>query len=312
MERPAFEKLLAMAAKPAALEQTVGYVAACLRRFLKKREQVLICLPDSGTDSLGAIMEQAVLRAEGMPVFWKKDLRWKSLLKLAFSTRVTTVIAPPLIALGLAKLAKAADTPLYIRNVLVAGELCPEWIADGVQWGLDCKVWCCYGVGSGGVVRGCSCDKSRGIHLRDDVYGGRILDGSGEPVPEGQNGEVVFYPLSDPALPWNAGVQARLVTEPCSCGCASPRLMDIAPGSNTDLELLRLEEHLRRWTSVLDCRLWRGPHGLEMEIVVFPGEKLPKLPSCAKQVVRPWEPDRDEPFEILPEWKNVGYSSDSH
>ena len=67
---------------------------------------------------------------------------------------------------------------------------------------------------------------------------------------------------------------------------------------NVDPELLALSNSINRWTSVLDCRLERSAAGLEIEIVVFPGEKLPKLPSCARLVVRPWDPEHDEPFHV--------------
>lgn len=60
-------------------------------------------------------------------------------------------------------------------------------------------------------------------------------------------------------------------------------------------ELSRL---LRRWTSVLDFRLENTPSGLSLEMVTFPGEKLPKLPALAKLVVRPWKPDSDCPFAL--------------
>ncbi len=62
------------------------------------------------------------------------------------------------------------------------------------------------------------------------------------------------------------------------------------------VDALRLE--LRRWTTILDFRLTRGIGGLSLEMTVFPGEKLPKLPTLGKLVIREWEPDLDEPFAL--------------
>jgi len=70
-------------------------------------------------------------------------------------------------------------------------------------------------------------------------------------------------------------------------------------GSLLEPDIARLSGHLHRWTSILDCRVTRGDYGLELEIVTFPGEKLPKLPSCAKQVVRPWDPEREVPLFLV-------------
>jgi len=77
-------------------------------------------------------------------------------------------------------------------------------------------------------------------------------------------------------------------------------------------DLADLGQHLHSWTSVLDCRMRRGEYGLELEIVVFPGEKLPKLPSSAKLVVRPWDPKHDTPFFYAPTVKNSDFMWENH
>lgn len=100
---------------------------------------------------------------------------------------------------------------------------------------------------------------------------------------------------------WSAlGREAPGVTEDLSRSCAVPEGPGIQPDSAVAAELEALEQELQRWTSVLDCRLSRGEYGLELEMVVFPGEKLPTLPSAAKQTIRPWDPGRDEPFRRIP------------
>jgi len=35
-----------------------------------------------------------------------------------------------------------------------------------------------------------------------------------------------------------------------------------------------------------------------LALICFPGEKLPKFPSCAKLQVRPWNPERDCPLPL--------------
>jgi hypothetical protein len=61
--------------------------------------------------------------------------------------------------------------------------------------------------------------------------------------------------------------------------------------------------------SILDCRLSNGESGLEIELIVLPGDKLPKLPSCAKRVIRPWDPEKDVPYWFLPHWRKSVYNS---
>ena len=304
MEHPALLKMTELAQIPEKLDSTVSYLGEKLS-FLKKNEKVLICFAKDKPGCIGDLMEQAVLRCGAEPVVVSRDWRWKSILRLAFSNRVSTIIAPPLIVLGLTKLAKYKGTPLYIRNAVTAGYPCAEWMINGFEVGLDCRTWGCFGARTGVVVSGFSCGQSLGVHLRDDVYGVDIVDENGSSLPDGEIGEMVLYPLEAPEYRYPMGERARIERKPCSCGCASPRLMEIQTGKISDPALVDLSARLMSWTSVLDCRLKKGSYGLEMEIVTFPGEKMPKFPSAAKMVVRPWDPEKDEPFFYVPGIENT-------
>lgn len=73
---------------------------------------------------------------------------------------------------------------------------------------------------------------------------------------------------------------------------------DISPQKNAavDEDVCKLAAELLRWSSILDCSLQKSDYGLEMELVTFPGEMLPKLPSCARRITKNWRPDTDVPF----------------
>lgn len=311
MPNTAFISLRALVSQPQALEDTIQYLSEKMG-FISAKERVLICFPQEGEDSIGTLIEQAVLRRQAVPVIWGSDLRWKTLLRLAFDNRVGTIIGPPLVILGLTKLAKINGTPLYIRNVVTAGYPCQDWMIDGIVRGLDCATWGCFDPGTGPIVAGFSCGRSRGVHLRREEYDVAILDEAGQPVPEGEIGEVVLYPKRNRSIRYDSGVRARLERVACPCGCEGPRLMDIAAGNGVDPELAALGSELQNWSSVLDCRVERGTYGLELEIVCFPGRQMPKLPSCAKQIVRPWDPERDVPFGLIPSWKIPSFSGENH
>lgn len=296
-------KMVEIAQEPEMSEKTLAYLAEHMA-FLKKNEKVLVCFKKDRVGCLGELMEQAVIRCGAEPIVVEKDWRWKSILRLAFSSRITTIIAPPLIVLGLAKLAKHKQTPLFIRNVVTAGYPCLDWMIDSIAKGLDCNTWGCFGFRSGSVIAGFSCGNFQGVHLRDDMYGIRIVDETGSELPEGELGEMVLYPIDRPELIYPMGERARIDRTPCPCGCTGTKLKDLCHGSLTNPDLAPLGLYLQNWSSVLDCRLKKGEYGLEMEIVTFPGEKLPKLPTAAKQVVRPWDPEKDEPFFYVPGIEN--------
>lgn len=305
-----YQKLTAMASEPDALEKATQYLVSHLHRFLKRRDKVLILFPDTPA-TIGALMKEAVLRCEAIPQFLDGDHRWITILKTAFVGRIDCIIGPPLTILGLAKVAKHRSTPLFARNILVAGYPIKQWMVDGIERGLDCRAWGCYDPGMSSMIAGFTCRECC-LHLRDDRYRVRILDNDGNELPKGEIGRVIVSPLCKPELEFDTGDLARFEDAPCKCGGSIPRLMDIDTNNGIDPALSKLGESLHYWGSILDCKLANTGCGLELEIVVFPGEKLPKLPNCAKLVVRAWNPETDEPFPHAYVLKNRLFSRDTH
>jgi len=300
MEQAGCDAFLRRCGEPEALERGIAYLAEHLGRILKPRERVLICFPRRSERDLSWMMEQAAVRCGAAPVVWGPDFRWKTLLRMAFLTKASAIIGAPAIVLGLMKLRKNYATPLYIRKVITAGYPCMDWMIDGIREGFDCQVSGCFTFGLEAVAAGFACGHSLGVHLWDAEFGVEIVDGQGRPLPPGQSGEIVLYRKDDPALRCATGENARLEMGICGCGSASPRLMDFTPGKTMDPDLFALGQYLQSWTSILDCRLRKGPYGLEMELMTFPGEKLPELPTAAKRILRPWDPAKDEPFWYVP------------
>lgn len=306
-----YHRITKMASEPDAMAKTAEYLASCMGMFLKKRDKVLICFPDEGA-SLGTLLKAAVLRCEAVPMFLGEDDRWLTILKTAFVNRVDAIVGAPLMLLGLSKVAKHMGTPLFARNVLVAGYPSTDWMIEGIQRGLDCRVWGCFDPGFSAMIAGFSCDYSSGIHLRSDSYRALIIDEENRLLPEGQVGRVILSPLGTEDLYFDTGDQARLELAPCRCGCLSPRLMDMDTHLGVDPGLSKMGESFHYWGSVLDCRLANTGCGLEVEMVVFPGEKLPKIPECAKLIVRAWNPEKDRPLPHAYVLKNRIFSRLPH
>lgn len=297
MDRGVYWQIVEKSMESNTRERSIAYLSEHLGKFMRKGERVLICFLEHKEGNLSWLMEQAVLRCNGIPVIWGPDHRWKTLLRQAFYSKASAVIGPPLVVLGLTKLKKHNAIPLYIRKAITAAYPCPDWMIDGIVKGLDCEAGGCFSLGESGVVAGFACGRSWGVHLRETEYGVDIVDENGESAPAG---EIVIYPKSDPQLRYSMGENARLETKCCRCGSTSPRLMDFCAGRGEDPDLVELGQYLHKWTSILDCRVSKGEYGLEIEIVCFPGEKLPKLPTAAKLVIRPWNPKNDEPFWYVP------------
>lgn len=72
-----------------------------------------------------------------------------------------------------------------------------------------------------------SCSANDGLHYWDDYLYFEIIDPkTGEPVPDGEIGELVITTLvkeGAPLIRYRTRDLTRLYTEPCSCGCKYPR-----------------------------------------------------------------------------------------
>lgn len=290
----AYYKLIALASAPDALDRAAEYLASHMSQFLKKRDKVLILFPNAPA-TVGTLIKEAVLRCGAEPQFLEEDHRWLTILKTAFITRSDCIIGYPLTLLGLAKVAKHMGTPLFARNVLIGGYPSQQWMVDGIAHGLDCKVWGCYDPGLSAMIAGFNCSQGH-IHLRQDLYHARIQDKQGKDLPEGEIGRVVLSPTCDDELMFDTGDSGRIDSSPCACGNPAPRLMELSTSNGIHPDLSELWETCHYWGSILDCKITNTGYGLELEVVVFPGEKLPKFPSCAKLLVRAWNPESDEPF----------------
>ena len=290
-----YQKLLELETTQEALEASVHYLAGRIKPFLQILEPVLICFPDEGPASLGGIFKTAVEMCGATAIVWGPDFRWKELLRIAFDTHANTVIAHPLVALGLLKLASVTSTPLYIYDLVFGGYPYSRWMVDGAKKGLDCRVWGCYAAQCGPVIVGFTCEKEAGIHVRSDILDLQILDEQGNTDPYRQKGKLRFISKKDPSVAYEPGGSAIMHYQPCSCGCDAPRFAELIHNMD-QVTLHGLEERLLSWSSVLDYRAVQTESGINLELVVFPGEKLPKLPSCAKLEIRSWNPEEDIPF----------------
>ena len=289
---------------PEMLEMTVDYLADNLKKFLQPGDDILICFDNHEANNIGDLLEQAAKKI-GVKALIPEDLRWKTILKLAFRSRATAISAPPFVVLGLTKLARHTNTPLYFHNVITVGYRCTNWIIEGIQKGLDCQVWGCYGPGSGPLVSGFTCNKEPVIHLRDDLFDFDIQDTSGNHLADGESGYVVITPKQMQQLRYHTAECAKIRRTPCACGCTSALLMDMYSGEDVDEYEEQLGRELMLWTSVLDCRFRHGRHGLEIELVMIPGEKLPPLPECGGRVIRDWNPAKDMPYWFRPTWRKT-------
>jgi phenylacetate-CoA ligase len=179
--------------------------------------------------------------------------------------RTTAIIGTPSYALHLGRLMeKIGHDPhsLSLRVGLFGSEPWSEQTRAEIEARLLLTAYDTYGlseIGGPGVSGECEC--RCGLHIAEDHFYVEVVDpATGEPLPEGREGELVFTTLTKEAFPlvrYRTGDLASLTTEPCSCGRTLARMSRIVRRTD-DMLILRgvsvypdtVEECLRHFTEV--------------------------------------------------------------
>lgn len=119
--------------------------------------------------------------------------------------------------------------PGDVGSVLLSGDPVTPALREAIAQVLECKVFAHYGLTETGLGGGVECRAQAGVHLREaDLYMEIVDPLSGQPVPAGQEGEVVLTTLRRrgmPLLRYRTGDLGRLLSEVCPCGTSLPRLL---------------------------------------------------------------------------------------
>jgi phenylacetate-CoA ligase len=168
-------------------------------------------------------------------------------LEMIERIRPTALVAVPSFLRVMA--AKAKETGFSLKQSSVKKLICiGEPVRDGgfdlnaagraieAAWGA--KVFSTYGVTELANSL-CECAAGAGGHLHDEQLHLEILDDAGQPVPDGEVGEVVATTFGVEAMPlirYRTGDCAALHSQACRCGRKTPRLGPIVGRKNQRLK----------------------------------------------------------------------------
>jgi phenylacetate-CoA ligase len=146
--------------------------------------------------------------------------------------RSTALVGMPSYALALAEeLEDSAVDPnqLSLRVGLFGAEPWDEDLRRAIEERLYLRAYDIYGLSEmGGPGVAGECVERSGLHLAEDHFYVEVVDPeTGNPLPEGEEGELIFTTLTKEALPllrYRSGDISRLDTAPCPCGRTTARL----------------------------------------------------------------------------------------
>ncbi len=131
-----------------------------------------------------------------------------------------------------------------LRVGLFGGEPCPPGLKAEIESRMHIICTDNYGLTEvmGPGVSG-ECLASRDMqHIAEDHFLWEVVDPeTGEPVPEGQEGELVLTPLGKQAIPvlrYRTHDLTRVITEPCACGRTTARMQKVRSRSD-DMLIIR-------------------------------------------------------------------------
>lgn len=168
-------------------------------------------------------------------------------VELACDLDSDALCCTPSYALYFAEMAEGMDVDprsLPISTVLYGAEPCTEPMREAIEQRLDATGIENYGlseiIGPGVAVE---CEEAQdGLHIWEDHFYPEVIDPeTGDPLPEGEEGELVLTSLTKDALPvlrYRTGDMTSLTAKECACGRTMVR-MDGVTGRTDDLLIVR-------------------------------------------------------------------------
>ncbi len=168
-------------------------------------------------------------------------------LMLMQDFRVTAVHILPSYALYFANFLEQKKvnprTDLSLRKAFVGAEPHSEETRRRIEEAFGCDVYNSYGLTEmNGPGVAFECEHKAGMHLWEDNFILEIIDPkTGEPLPDGQTGELVLTTLKREAMPivrYRTRDITSVIPEPCRCGRTHRRIARIT-GRSDDMLIIR-------------------------------------------------------------------------
>ena len=271
-------------------ENTVLLFMDGISEMVSPGERVLVCMPYSGGNSLGALISEAVRRLGAEPIEAGCGLTYSSLIKRITEENPESYIGFPQPLLAVLRLAGR----MSLRKALISGDTCAASVIEGMEQilnpenkdpaGVQLSVFPHYGSREmclGGAI---ACSAHKGMHLREGHVIAEIIDDAGNVLPDGEYGELVITTIgmeAQPLIRYRTGDRTRIISGACPCGRETLRLDNVT----------RLSGDL----SEPDNRMFADPEVIDYKAYYLPGDdktKGPRIEVLLKKDVS----DTDRPF----------------
>jgi phenylacetate-CoA ligase len=211
------------------LELTSDLFHHGMKALVRSGQKVLILMPGEQHGSVGELMVNALRRmdVEGIPHGIVTDE--EKVIAEIVDKKIDCLIGIPVQILSLARNKNAGAIAVgMIKSVLLSADYVPKAVVHELERAWGCKVFNHYGMTEMGLGAAVDCQALCGYHIREaDLYFEIIDPLTGIPLPDGEEGEIVFTTLTRRGMPlvrYRTGDLSRFIPEPCPCGTVLKRL----------------------------------------------------------------------------------------
>jgi phenylacetate-CoA ligase len=209
-------------------ELTVDFFHHGMTTLTDESDRVMIFMPGSTEGSVGDLLKKGLGRFGCESIVYGPVKDYQDALRTLINEKITCIVGIPLQILALSRTRQPGIRHPDLKSVLLSTDYVPKALAASLTEAWGCKVFNHYGMTEMGLGGGVECAALSGYHMRDADLLFEIIDPvSGEPVPDGEYGEVVFTTLTRRGMPlirYRTGDRSRFLTDPCPCGTVLKRM----------------------------------------------------------------------------------------
>lgn len=214
------------------LARTASFFATGMAQLVHEGQRLMVLLPGAQCpDGVTDLLRQALTPSGVDVVAGSPEATCESLRADLERWHPECLVAAPH---QLESLASAAENDDFrrlascVEGIQSSGDILDTAVRDALEQALDCVVLDHYGMTETCFGGGVQCMARNGYHLRELDLFLEILDPvTGDPVPDGETGEIVLTTLNREAMPlirYRTGDAASWLPGPCPCGSPLRRL----------------------------------------------------------------------------------------
>ena len=207
---------------------TVDFFHHGMKLMVDETDTVMILMPCKRPGSIGVLLKEGLERSgvKVIPYGLPDGSDTEKILEIMEQERVTNCVALATHMSHIAEKSSSYDIPL--KSVLLSAEYVSTESRRKISDAWGCRIFEHYGMTEMGLGCAVQCPELEGCHVRElDLYIEIINPETGEVLPDGEEGEIVFTTLTRKGMPfirYRTGDWSSFMTGQCGCGSVLKRL----------------------------------------------------------------------------------------